>query len=82
MDAEPALGLAESFGEIARTLLAEPDVDATRHRVLLLAVETIDNCEHAGISVVEGHRVLSPASSDEVPAKVDRLQPATGEGPA
>ncbi len=73
--------LAETFGEIARTLLAEPDVDATLNAIVQLAVETIDGCEHAGISMVNGQKVLSPASSDEVPAIVDRLQSETGEGP-
>jgi GAF domain-containing protein len=81
MHADPAVGLAETFGEIARTLLVEPDVDATLDRIVQLAVETIEHCEHAGISMVGGRRVLSPASSDDVPATVDRLQSETGEGP-
>jgi transcriptional regulator with GAF, ATPase, and Fis domain len=73
--------LAETFGEIARTLLAESDSQATLVRIVHLAVETIEACEHAGISVIEGKAVTSPASSDEVPAIVDRIQSETGEGP-
>jgi hypothetical protein len=71
MGDDPEVELAEAFGEIARTLLAEED----------LAVDTIDPCEHCGITVVQGHDITSPASSDEVPAIVDRLQSETGEGP-
>jgi GAF domain-containing protein len=75
------VALAKEFGEIARILIAEADPHATLQRVVSLAVETIDGCEHAGISVIEGRKVTSPASSDEVPAIVDRIQSDTGEGP-
>lgn len=73
--------LAQEFGAIARSLIAESDPGATLQRIVSLAVETIDGCEHAGISVIEGNTVTSPASSDEVPAIVDRIQSETGEGP-
>lgn len=73
--------LAKEFGEIARILIAEAGPQATLQRIVSLAVETIDGCEHAGISVIEGKAVTSPASSDEVPAIVDRIQSETGEGP-
>ena len=73
--------LAETFAEIARTLLAESDTQATLARIVSLAVDTIDGCEHAGISMVTGRTVTSPASSDEVPAVVDRIQSETGQGP-
>jgi GAF domain-containing protein len=73
--------LAREFGQIARILIAEAGTQATLQRIVSLAVETIDGCEHAGISVIEGKEVTSPASSDEVPAVVDRIQSETGEGP-
>ena len=73
--------LAKEFGGIARILIAEADPQATLQRIVSLAVATIDGCEHAGISVIEGNTVTSPASSDEVPAIVDRIQSETGEGP-
>src|SRR5277367_4761066 len=75
------VALAEEFGAIARILIAEADPEATLRRIVSLAVETIDGCEHAGISVIEGSTVTSPASSDEVPAIVDRIQSETGQGP-
>jgi GAF domain-containing protein len=78
---DPEVELAENFGEIARTLLAQDDPHATLLRITSLAVENIDNCEHAGISVIRGKIVSSPASSDEIPAIVDRIQSETGEGP-
>jgi len=75
------LQLAQTFSQIARILIAEADPQATLQRIVSLAVKTIESCEHAGISVVEGKIVTSPASSDEVPAIVDRIQSETGEGP-
>jgi GAF domain-containing protein len=81
MGDDPELELAQTFGEIARVLVAEDDPPATLDRIVHLAVETIDNCQHAGITVIDGLRITSPASSDEIPALVDRLQSETGEGP-
>jgi GAF domain-containing protein len=75
------LEMAGMFAEVARALLAEPDTQSTLERIVTLAVESIEACEYAGISEVEGKRVTSPASSDELPAIVDRLQSETGEGP-
>jgi transcriptional regulator with GAF, ATPase, and Fis domain len=77
----PDIELAETFAEIARSLIAETNPQATLQRIVSLAVETIDTCEHAGISVVQGKVVTSPASSDEIPALVDKIQSETGEGP-
>jgi len=81
MNDDADLELAMTFSEIARILIAEADPPATLQRIVSLAVKTIEGCEHAGISVVVGKTVTSPASSDEVPAIVDRLQSETGEGP-
>jgi GAF domain-containing protein len=77
----PDMELAETFAQIARSLIAETNPPATLQRIVLLAVETIDTCEHAGISVIQGKVVTSPASSDEIPAIVDQIQSETGEGP-
>lgn len=58
---------------------AEPD--SVLDRIVRLCVTTIPSCEHAGITVVEGGHVTSPASSDEVPFLLDAIQAETGEGP-
>jgi transcriptional regulator with GAF, ATPase, and Fis domain len=78
---DPDVGLAEVFGEIARTLLAEHDAQATLEKIVHLAVETIDGCEHAGITMIRRGSITSPASSDEIPAIVDQIQSESGEGP-
>lgn len=76
-----AVELAETFGELARSLEASHDAQSTLQRIVDLAVETIDGCEHAGLSMVWGRKVTSPASSDPIPAVVDGIQSETGEGP-
>ena len=73
--------LAESFAEVARALRAERSVQATLEKIVELAVSTVEGCDHAGVSLVENGRVLSPATSDSIPELVDTLQYETGEGP-
>jgi transcriptional regulator with GAF, ATPase, and Fis domain len=72
---------AEVFADVARTLIGEPDVQHTLQRIVDMAVETIEGCDHAGISFLKGRKVSTPAASDEVPVLVDAIQYETGEGP-
>ena len=46
-----------------------------------LAVELIDGCDHAGISRVEGRRIVAGATSDDAAARADALQYELGDGP-
>ena len=73
--------LAETLAEVARTLLDESDVETTLDRMCELAVQTIDSCEAAGISMVEGKRVTSRSTTDDLPRHVDKIQSETQEGP-
>ena len=74
-------GTADAFAEMARALLAEEDVQHTLQKICDLAVETIDGCDHAGISFLKGRKVETPAASDDVPRQVDAIQYEVGEGP-
>src|SRR5688572_33512575 len=74
-------GSADAFAEMARALLAERDVQHTLQKICDLAVETIDGCDHAGISFLRGKKVDTPAASDDVPRQVDLIQYEVGEGP-
>jgi len=73
--------LAETLADVARALLDEDDVEATLKKITALAVETIDGSDHAGVSLIEGRRVSTPAASDDVPAQVDAIQYETDQGP-
>ena len=78
---EQNVDLAETFAEVARVLLEEHDVETTLDRICLLAAQTVDGCEAAGISIATGTRVTSHATSDDVPRTVDAIQSETQEGP-
>ena len=73
--------MAETFGKVARALAAHDDLHSTLDRIVNLAVEHLDACEHAGITEIERGNVTSPAASGEIPRTVDRIQAETGEGP-
>lgn len=73
--------LAETFGEAARSLQAEGDVNATLTRLVHLAVETFEACEHAGISLIRRREISSGPRTDDVPAILEDLQSEVGEGP-
>ncbi|MCA1692319.1 MAG: GAF and ANTAR domain-containing protein [Acidimicrobiales bacterium] len=77
----PDTELAQTFAEVARSLLDENDVDATLDRICELAVQTIDGCQAAGISIVEGNHVTSRSKTDGLPGVVDKIQSETQEGP-
>ncbi|MDP9070733.1 MAG: GAF and ANTAR domain-containing protein [Actinomycetota bacterium] len=73
--------LAETFAEIARDLLSADSVEGTLQRIVDRAVETIEGCDHAGVSLVQPKGISTPAASDEVPPGVDAIQYETDEGP-
>ncbi len=74
--------LSTVLGAIARTLQAEPDVDATLAAIVKAAVDHVDGAEYAGISLVEsGRRIRTVAPTDEIVTKIDAAQYRTGQGP-
>jgi GAF domain-containing protein len=74
--------VAEVFATVARTLAGDNDDPTTAlDKIVRLAVENLDACEFAGISFVEGRKITSPASSNDIPKILDGIQSETGEGP-
>lgn len=73
--------VGETFAEVARLLVAEHTVADTLARIGRLAVETVDGCDHAGVSLIERRKVITVGASDEVPAMVDAIQYEVDEGP-
>jgi len=73
--------IADVLAEIARSLVAEDDYDATLCKVTQLAVATIEGCDHAGITLVHGRRLETVAPTGDVPVEVDRIQYEVDEGP-
>jgi len=73
--------LATDVGEVAEVLFAAGSVDATLVRIVELAVATIEGCDFAGIFLLEGGTIVTPASTDPGVGVIDRLQHHHGEGP-
>lgn len=74
--------VAETFATVARTLAEfHDDLQSALDKIVHLAVENLDACEFAGISLVEKGKITSAASSNDVPRKVDQIQSEVGEGP-
>ena len=72
---------AEQFAEVARALIAEGDVEHTLQKIVDLAVETIDGCDYAGISILRGGKGATPVATDQVVRSLDAIQYETGQGP-
>jgi len=81
MDAAAGRSESEIFAQMARALLATNDLQTTLQKIVDLAVENIDGCDHAGISFLHAGTFSTPAASDGVPITVDLIQYETGEGP-
>lgn len=73
--------LATTFGEVARTLLAERDLDTILHKIVAVAVAEVDACESAGIELIEKRVIRPVAASSEVARRVSELQNEVGQGP-
>lgn len=76
-----ALELAEVFARAARVLLSADDLEATLEKIVGLAAETIEACDFATLTIIDGRSVSSPAATDDVARAVDAIQYETGEGP-
>jgi serine phosphatase RsbU (regulator of sigma subunit)/putative methionine-R-sulfoxide reductase with GAF domain len=77
----PQRDIVQAFADVARALQAERTAGQTLQKIVDLARRTIEGCDHAGISLVVGQRIETPAASDPVPSAVDEIQYQAGEGP-
>ncbi|MFA9431329.1 GAF and ANTAR domain-containing protein [Egicoccus sp. AB-alg2] len=73
--------LAVQMAEISRELAGAGDVRQLSAHLCKLSVAVVPSCEHAGVSLVRGGVIETPAQSDAVPERVDRIQDETGQGP-
>lgn len=73
--------LAETFASVARTLLAANTLEETLDTICRLAVQTIEGCEHAGVSLIQRRSIETRGASDPVPHAVDKVQYEADEGP-
>lgn len=78
----PESSAADVFGEVARALQAEPNLNETLQAIVMAAVANIDGADVAGITLVSGGgKISTPAATDDLVCRIDQLQYETGEGP-
>jgi GAF domain-containing protein len=78
---DPDVDLALSLAEVARDLSAEDSVHSALARIVEMAVDTIDGCTAAGVTVAGPDWYRTPAATEQLVHEVDRFQYEAGEGP-
>ena len=74
--------LAHRFGELARSLEQQSDLDATLRAIVHAAVDTVPGAQHASISAIRKRReVETRASTNNLSTAVDRAQYDSAQGP-
>lgn len=74
--------VAEIFASVARALAEGHDeMTGALDKIVHLAVEHLEACDFAGISLVEKGTISSPASTSDIPRRLDEIQAETSEGP-
>ncbi|MET0766394.1 MAG: GAF and ANTAR domain-containing protein [Aeromicrobium sp.] len=72
----------DQYALIGRNLKNEAGVTATLESATSTALEIIENCDHAGITlVVKQDKTKTLAPTDHVAVEADKLQYETGQGP-
>lgn len=72
----------DRFAAIARDLQNQSSHAATLDRIGGLALETIDGCDHAGITLLDRReRIIALTATDEKVTASDKQQRELGEGP-
>jgi len=70
-----------ALSAVVRTLEPEADVEGTVGHIVTAASASIQGTEYAGVSLLEGGEMRSIAPTNDVVAKLDRVQHELGEGP-
>lgn len=73
--------LSDSLAQMSRDLLAQDSAQRTLDRIVDYARDLIDGCEHAGILLLRGKQVETPAATGDLVRESDRLQGEFHEGP-
>lgn len=72
----------DRFAAIARDLQSQSSQGATLDRIGVLALESIDGCDHAGITLLDRRgRITTVTATDNVVGKADLQQSELGDGP-
>lgn len=81
IDRDSLAELSQRVAETAQILFTAGSVIDTVNSVVDLAVATIDGCDYAGIFLLNGDVVTTPAHTDAIVIEMDALQRRAGQGP-
>jgi GAF domain-containing protein len=70
-----------NFSTTAGTLFSAGSVALTLASVVEMSVATIEGCDFAGIFLIDGDSVTTPASTHPMVVEIDTMQRQTGGGP-
>jgi transcriptional regulator with GAF, ATPase, and Fis domain len=74
--------LTQVFADIARHLQAGDTPEKVQERISRAAVDTVDGCDHAAISVIHRRGAIETVgATDDVPHQVDAIQYEVDQGP-
>jgi putative methionine-R-sulfoxide reductase with GAF domain len=74
-------GVARQLSELARQMQADLTDEALLRHIVAAATDEVPGAEHAGITLVTGKDLSTPAATGELVIRVDRLQYEVGQGP-
>jgi GAF domain-containing protein len=80
-DDQIADSLSAGVPGTTQALFAAGSETDTLQRIVLLAVDGVEGCDHASVFLVAGNKISAPAASDRVARELDALQQQFGEGP-
>lgn len=72
---------SKRIAEAARQMEGEVDPGTTMDLAIRLGLQLVTNAQEAGISLIQQHRVETPARSSEVVDRIDQLQYEHQQGP-
>ena len=82
MTETPNDDLTQVFADIARHLQAGDTPEKVQERISRAAVDTVDGCDHAAISVIHRRGAIETVgATDDVPHQVDAIQYEVDQGP-
>lgn len=73
--------IIENLHELHGLLLSEETLQSTLERVTQLACATIDDCDAAGVTILENSKASTTAATDDFTLKIDGDQYVNREGP-
>jgi len=78
---EAQSGTARQLSELARVMQADLTPDSLLQHIVRAALAEIPGAQEAGITLVTGRELSTPAATGELVEQIDRMQYETGEGP-